>query len=138
MSGNAQVFVSFGQSMWPFLKSGEKLIVKEAPLNSLKLGDIILFRQAEKLVCHRLVKRSSVNGKMILYTRGEHNFFHKDPVEEEMLLGRVVGVFRNGKVKSLNGVLGRLQNYLLIFLSPLINKGVVFLDKLKKASHART
>jgi len=137
MSGNTQVFVSCGQSMWPFLKSGEKLIVKETRPNSLKLGDIILFRQAEKLVCHRLVKRSSVNGKVVLYARGEHNFFHNDPVEEEMLVGRVVGIFRNGKIKGLNGALRRLQNYLLIFLSPLINKGVVFLDKFKKASHAR-
>ena len=92
-----------GFSMWPFLKAGEKLIIKKTSIEDLKVGDIILYWSDNQLVCHRLVKRVRDVDGYLLYTRGDNSSSLPTLVTEQMFLGKAIGIIRNGKTISLIG-----------------------------------
>ena len=60
-------FETTGFSMWPFLKAGEKLLIKKTPTENLKVGDIIIYRGDNQLVCHRLIKKIKQRERYLLY-----------------------------------------------------------------------
>ncbi|MFH1191351.1 MAG: S24/S26 family peptidase, partial [Candidatus Omnitrophota bacterium] len=51
-------FETSGFSMWPFIRPGERLVIKKSPAQDLRAGDIILYRANNQLACHRLVKKN--------------------------------------------------------------------------------
>lgn len=93
-----------GFSMHPFLKNGDRVIVKKVRAQDLRIGDIILYAGTSnnQNVCHRLVKKTESPHGMILFTRGDAGGFSSEPISEDNLIGQVTGVIRNGKVKNLN------------------------------------
>jgi len=54
-SGDLFLFETSGFSMWPFIRQGERLLVKRVFPDELRRGDLVLYQQNEKLVCHRLI-----------------------------------------------------------------------------------
>ena len=107
--------------MWPFLKGQEKLIVRRIPLSDLRLGDLVLYKSNKQLVCHRLVKKAKNNGTCLIYSRGDASFGSAEPVNEEMLLGKVIAVMKNGKITSLEGLGQQVFNRISPIFSPLRN-----------------
>jgi len=107
-----------GFSMWPFLRPGEKLIIKRVTAKALKIGDIILYRLDNQLVCHRLVKIKEDAG-YLLYTRGDNSSSKSEPVKEEMLVGKAIGVLKNGKVINLEGFFWQMLNRFVAMAAPL-------------------
>ena len=88
-----------GQSMRPFLKHGEKVIV--APLlhhTLLKRGMIILARTADGTVMmHRIFR---ISGEQIVM-KGDGNLYQTEPIQRNDILGIATSVVRNGKQTSL-------------------------------------
>lgn len=118
-----------GFSMWPFVRKGEKLIIRKASIQSLKVGDIILYRansQApetkHQLVCHRLVKKIKRKDEYLLYTRGDNSTSSPEIVTEEMFLGKAVGIMKNGRVVGLTDLRGRFMNRIIVIFAPLATK----------------
>lgn len=113
-------FETTGFSMWPFIRAGEKLIIKKTPIKDLKLGDIILFTDGKAKVCHRLIKKIRCNGKYILYTRGDNLKRSTDPVTEEMYIGKaIVRIKANNKIVAI-GKIQQFFNRLMVPAAPLI------------------
>ena len=52
-------FKTEGFSMWPFLKPGGRLIFKKVPPETLRIGDVILYKADNQSICHRLVRYKS-------------------------------------------------------------------------------
>jgi signal peptidase I len=121
---NLFFFDATGFSMWPFVKQGEKLIVKKAPMQDLMIGDIILYRKDKQLVCHRLVRKIIDNEEYCLYARGDNTKFLLEPITEQMFFGKAVGKIKNGRIISLTGRRQQIINRFIIMVSPLINIGV--------------
>ncbi|MFH1504505.1 MAG: nucleotidyltransferase family protein [Candidatus Omnitrophota bacterium] len=76
LDNDLSFFETSGFSMWPFIKQGQKLIIKKILPESLKIGDIILYQEDNQKVCHRLVKKvnKAINScfifvEIILYQR---------------------------------------------------------------------
>jgi hypothetical protein len=57
-AGKARVLMT-GASMHPLLRAGMVLDVKAFDPNAARVGDVVVFRQGDRLVAHRLVERSS-------------------------------------------------------------------------------
>ncbi len=110
-----------GFSMWPFLKGEEKLMVKMIPISELKLGDLILYKVNNQSVCHRLVKKSQTNNGYLIYAKGDAFFGSAELVNEQMFLGKVIGIIRNDKITSLEGARQRVINRISLIISPLLN-----------------
>jgi len=118
---NLSLFEVKGFSMWQFLRAGEKLIIKNVPVEDLGVGDIILYRKNNELVCHRLVKKALIDKKeYMLYSRGDNSISLPELVTREMFLGIVMGILRKGKVVSLSSRKQKLINRVIVMIEPLI------------------
>jgi len=118
---------SAGFSMWPFIKTGEKLIVRRIPLENFKIGDIVLYRESNQIVCHRLVKK--IQGESLFYVRGDNSPFSSEPVIAQMLLGKAIGVLRKGKIISFAGHWQGFINQIIVFIGPYFGILARFLKK---------
>ena len=113
-----------GLSMWPFLKSGEKLIIKKTSMGDLRLGDIILYRTDNQLVSHRLVKRVRNEDGYLVYTRGDNSNSLPKLVTEQMFLGKAIGIIKHSKTISLIGRRRRFVNRIIVIIAPLVSMGI--------------
>ena len=109
-----------GYSMWPFIKAGEKLIVKKLPVENLMTGDIILYRSDNQLICHRLVKKVKNKQKYFLYARGDNSTSFPELIREELYSGRAIGILKNNKIFSLTGWKTYFFNRVIILIGPWV------------------
>lgn len=128
MSAQEQAFFLVkGFSMWPFLKDGQKILVKKATPPEFRRGDLILYRAAEQLVCHRLRRKELKDGKWLFYCRGDASLGGSDQVCAEMVEGKVIAVLSGTKAVNLETRWQCLWSLvILLFLSPLL----AFLNKI--------
>lgn len=91
-SGLVQLRVA-GCSMVPILWPGDLVFVQPCDFSRLEPGMVIVFRQHEKLVVHRILRRE--HGAVI--TRGDARGRLDGPVRNEDIVGRVDEVLRKGK-----------------------------------------
>jgi len=83
-----------GQSMLPTLLPGELLAVEFGSRN-LRTGDMLLFRQADYLVVHRLLGPARRRGGVrCLRTRGDGVLGLDPPVDPARIVGRAIAVKR--------------------------------------------
>jgi hypothetical protein len=97
-----------GISMYPFVRTGDTLLIEPKNMNELRIGDIIFIRRAaDHYVAHRLVKKINAT---ILITKGDNLPYIDEPVPVDQVFGRVVSVERNGSLQSLDSKLNKIIN----------------------------
>lgn len=103
LAGNNLFVATTGLSMRPFVRDGDKVIVKKQKAQDLRIGDIILYRDDinKRTICHRLVKRVKSQNRFILFARADAGGISGEPVLEGDLIGSVVGIVRCGKILNL-------------------------------------
>jgi len=77
-------------SMAPLLKSGDAVVVKPVPEKSLKVGDIITYRDpnhARVTITHRVI--SVDKSKHLLITKGDNAPIADPPFDLSLVIGRV-------------------------------------------------
>lgn len=121
-----------GFSMWPFLKPGQKLVIKKVPIRDLRVGDIILYRANNQLVCHRLLKKTIDKKRNLFYVRGDNSLSLPELLQEEMFLGKVIGTLKNGKMINLAGRKQQFINRLIVEIAPLVTTFKPFYVILRK------
>lgn len=109
-----------GYSMWPFIRAGEKLIVKKLPVENLRAGDVILYWSNNQLICHRLVKKVKNKQKYLLYARGDNSTSSPELIEEEAYLGKAAGIVKNNEIFSFTGWKAYFFNRVIILIGPWI------------------
>lgn len=122
-------FLVKGFSMWPFLKDGQKVLVKKVAPVEFRRGDLVLYLVADQLVCHRLLRRDKKDGKWLFYCRGDASLGNGDQVCEELVEGKVIAVISGARVVNLETHLQRFwARVILVILAPLL----AYLDKIYK------
>ena len=104
-SGKRVRFRAPGYSMYPTILNGDEITVEPIKSDAIKVGDIILYRDQESLIAHRVVKieiknetQSSVLSPESRFTlRGDARPACDDPVAAEQVLGKVVRIETNGR-----------------------------------------
>jgi hypothetical protein len=92
-----------GSSMEPTLVEGETLDVEFAP-GPVRRGDLLVFRQADYLVVHRLLGPARFpDGRPCLRTRGDARIALDPPLDAARVVGRVSAVLRGGTWRSFHG-----------------------------------
>jgi hypothetical protein len=85
-----------GESMRPTLRPGQLLAVEFSP-GATARGDMLVFRQGETLLVHRLVGPApALEGRPRLRTRGDGVLVFDPPVELDRVVARVVA-FKDGE-----------------------------------------
>jgi len=120
-------------SMLPTMKTGDLIIVKEADLYSLKVGDVITFYSIVDgrriLVTHRIIEINEFENTRSFVTKGDNN-----PVEDSLpaYASDIVGKWTGFKWKGGGKVLDFLQTKKGFFICILIPLAIFFLFELYK------
>jgi len=106
-----------GSSMYPFVRTGDKLLIEPKSPAELSIGDIIFYQRATGIyIAHRLIKKIS---SATLITKGDNVDYYDVPVPIEQVLGRVVSIERDGRNKRLNSWLNKVISKSWARLSPI-------------------
>ena len=90
-----------GFSMYPTLKAGDLGHVLKCRANDLTVGDLIVFKQNNKLIAHRLVEIVHQNNQQVFVAKGDKNSFKDAPFTENELVGKITSIQRqNRSIKS--------------------------------------
>ncbi|NJD54883.1 MAG: hypothetical protein FIA94_00580 [Nitrospirae bacterium] len=81
-----------GMSMFPLVSTGDKITI--APGGNYEIGDLIVFKRDDQMVCHRLVRIFAKDGNNCYQTHGDSFFHPDDPVTADQILGKVIQIER--------------------------------------------
>lgn len=116
---NVLRFRAHGGSMYPFVRDGDVLQVEPVRLSSVRVGDVVLFQDAEdRLTVHRVIGIRRDRNRVALVTKGDSSCRPDSPVYPEQILGRLTSVSREGKTLYMSGGWRAVANRLWAWLSP--------------------
>ena len=79
-----------GMSMFPFLHTGDVVLVRPAEDSDLRFGRLVVFQSGTNWVVHRLVGQNRAGG--LVYTRGDGLARRDKPVLRADVVGVVTGI----------------------------------------------
>jgi signal peptidase I len=125
-------FRASGQSMWPFVRDGQRLIVRAVPFPELRVGDIIVYKADAGIVCHRVVAKRGSGQQSYCFVRGDCTQGAPERVEASMIIGRVCGIVHGTKSVQWHGFTSDIANRAILFIVPVIAFISAFLNRFKK------
>lgn len=84
--------IAHGNSMYPYLKNGTKIILNPI-FGNLKLGDVIVFEINNRVLMHRIVKLEAES----IFTKGDFNFRPDASIKKEQVLGKLEAIYVDSK-----------------------------------------
>ena len=110
------VFTNAGTSMRPLIKQGRDVLIIEKPVFPLAKYDVPLYkRESGQYVLHRIV---ALRGDGYV-TRGDSRLHREYGVTDDMIIGVLTAVSRDGKETDINSGKMRLYSRLIVALFPL-------------------
>lgn len=83
-----------GFSMFPTLRPGDRGLIEKCNPATLKKGDIVVFRLAQKFIAHRLIEIRNIDEKTVFITKGDNNSFIDQPFDTAALIGKITSIYR--------------------------------------------
>ncbi|MGE5307968.1 MAG: S24/S26 family peptidase [Deltaproteobacteria bacterium] len=105
-----------GYSMWPFIKPGQPLLVRQVPFETLRTGDLIVFRRGE-MFCHRLIRKEKSGEGWVLLVRGD-NQLSSERIPGTWYRGKVMMTMRGKSAAALTGMGARISGILIALTMP--------------------
>lgn len=90
-------FAATGSSMLPSIWPNDTLIVECVNPEDVRVGDIVLANREGRLLAHRVISLDQNSSGVRWITQGDAMAAPDSPVHRDQLLGKVVGLIRNGK-----------------------------------------
>lgn len=88
--GHRARFTATGNSMDPFIVSGQQLEVEPVDPRALRRGDVVLARLGRGLTAHRVVRIERRDGEVLaITTRGDNCALDDPPFPPAQLVGRI-------------------------------------------------
>jgi signal peptidase I len=102
-------------SMLPLLNIGDNVLVQSIEPSKVKPGDIIVFRDLDRFIVHRVIK--TYKNEQISFLQKGDNAKTAEIVSGENLIGMVTLVHKRNRLIYLNHGAWKIFNYFLIFFS---------------------
>ena len=131
------VYTNVGSSMMPLLRQRQDLIeIRKKEQGRCRKYDVVLYKRRNKYLLHRIL-RVTPKGYIIA---GDHNTFTEKDVTEDMILGVMTRIIRNGKTIYMDDWRYRFYVHLWcdcypvrMFILRIKGIGYRFLGKIKRA-----
>lgn len=123
--GNLMNMVVHGLSMYPFIRDGDRVIVKPFGDQLPQIGDIVAFQRPEndQLIMHRVIEKEGDR-----YTiKGDNVFTSDGSISRSKLIGQIISVTRTGR--QVHAGLGYVKKF-LAWLSK--HNLVIFFNRTRK------
>ena len=102
-----------GYSMYPFIKPGDVGTISKCSISSLKAGEVIVFKHHNHCIAHRLLKKQILNGNQLLIAKGDTSKKKDKPISEDMFIGRLAALSRNGRNIDLESKKRNITSFLI-------------------------
>jgi hypothetical protein len=102
-----------GTSMLPWMRPGDIASIRRVSADTIRCGDVVLFRRKSQLFVHRIIEKRGARGAAQFRAKGDAHPTCDGLVEQQELLGRVVRIYRRGRRIDLDAP-GQLALGLLI------------------------
>ena len=130
--GNTLRSRSRGDSMAPFIRDGNVLLIK--PADEIYLGDVIAFRNNQGIIAHRVIEKNKIGSEFYYTTKGDNLPYKDDPMRKSKVLGKVIEVEAKRKKIDMQALPRRLQNYAVALVSHFLPRALPFLQKIKNTA----
>jgi hypothetical protein len=104
--------------MGPWLRPGDVVLIGRSRAEELSPGRIVVFAREGLLVIHRILRRGTVSGRCVLFTKGDAAPRPDAPVGNTELLGEVLFIKRGGDSLDLKTPVHLICGRVLSKLSP--------------------
>jgi signal peptidase I len=101
--GTVVRFRAEGISMHPTIRDGEAITIAPVVTDDVVSGDVLLCRHGQRVLAHRVVAVTTCGTERFFELRGDANASCDTPIGANAIVGRVVGVRRNGRLLLLSG-----------------------------------
>jgi len=112
------LLTALSSSMAPLIRIGDKVNVRTTSTEAIGFGDIIVFREEEKLVIHRVVAKGKFDHRPFFLQKGDRSSLPLR-IPAECVLGKVFEIHKPSRCIRLNSRKGRFLNLLLAVRSYL-------------------
>ncbi len=124
-----------GNSMYPYLRNGNTVLIKKSPFITLRTGNVIVFRSVNRLILHRIIAIRKNKSQHKLITKGDSLFFYDNPITEDLYFGKIIEIKRNNKTYKIDTAFHLFLNKLIIPISILNLPFFIILIPLSLFSH---
>ena len=121
------VYTSVGVSMMPFLRERRDIIEIRPNNERIRKYQVALYKKSGLYILHRCI---SVTPDGYVFA-GDHNCLKEYDVKDDMILGVMTRVIRDGKPLDLNGIRYKLYCFFIVNLYPLKCFALWLLRKMK-------
>ena len=116
MSTQDHVFWVRGASMFPTLRSGDKVIIKKYSVLDLNVRDIVVANINGRNICHRIIKKNIKSNSMEFTLKGDCRV-GVELVQGGQVLGKAIAFERQGKICLLRFVNSKFYVWFAAFLA---------------------
>jgi len=106
-TGQMQWLAIDGRSMVPLMGDGDQVLVEFRP-RTLEPGDVIVFRRAEQLVAHRVIRLMGQGDGALVVAKGDNVAAFDLPCPLQDVVGRVHALRGRGREHRLDGLAWRV------------------------------
>ena len=111
-----KAYIITTDSMKPSINSGDVSIVKKVKEDKIETGDVITFKQGDKVITHRITNIEEQDGKKVYTTKGDNNNLEDDEkVEYSQIEGKNVLT-----IPKLGYIINALENKVLFLFIVLV------------------
>jgi signal peptidase I len=100
-----------GDSMLPLIRHGDRVRLKYGT-DGIERGEVIVFRQGQGLVAHRVLSSAAGDSGLHFLTKGDNVLRADSPVAADDVLGRVLAIKRGARQMSLDTPAWRTASWL--------------------------
>jgi len=101
-------------SMAPMIQVGDRVLVKQTAPQNIRFGDVIVFKEADMLIIHRVISKQVADQHVIFMQKGDSNI-SATYVFSESVIGKVAYIKKEDRIIRLDSFFGRQMNLLLGF-----------------------
>lgn len=116
-------FRVLGESMFPWIRSGDYVFVRRLEFEGISVGQVVLFERGNRLFVHRVLRRvrpaDDASGCSTLITKGDALDGADAPVSQSEFLGRITRIHRRQRHIDFESLGSVLFGRFLAFASPL-------------------
>lgn len=108
-----------GFSMYPSFRNGDVCLEEKCKIEDLKIGDVIVCRNKNFLIMHRLKKLVFKNGKYTIFMRGDNVLKYDAPFSQGQFVARVTHFIRNGEKHSVDKFSMKFYKFIDDYFHPI-------------------
>jgi signal peptidase I len=116
-AGSPVCFHVFTTSMLPALQPGDALIVERAAAAEVTPGALVVIRNGNAWVVHRLIRRQAAGQSLHLLTKGDHRLFADSRFEGALPVGVVKSIQRGNRSIDLSTQRARFGGLVIAWIS---------------------